>query len=145
MNKYKIFELFENNDQTEEDKKSINDFKEHPLFKIEIFKKIIKNYILHGDELLKFFEKSNIDLDVKDIKKAGEYMLYNRAFDNIDFIDLNNDFHLDIIKKKSDNEIIDLIDNCIFYFEKFEEFEKCNKLIKIKRKIEDFLKINLAV
>lgn len=148
MNTDKIFNLFLNtSDQieqpmSEETQRLVDDFKEHPLVKIGMFKKIIKNYMVLGDKILKVFMQSNVDLDVDDIKKAGEYMIYLRAWDNIKSININDEFHLENIKNVANQELIVILDNSIKYFKTIEAYEKCAHLFKIREKVKEFLKVN---
>lgn len=118
----------------------VDDFKDHPLVKIGMFRKIVKNYVVLGDTLLNFFEKSNVDLEVSDIKKAGEYMIYSRAWDYIKHININNEFHLEHIRVVANQEFIDLLDTSIKYFKQIEAYEKCAHLYKIKEKVKEFKK-----
>lgn len=136
-----IFSLFENLPENEElETTSFGDFKEHPLVKIGIFKKVLRNYEKYGNELFGFFEKMNLKLDIKEIQELGENLLYNKAWNNIDCIDINNEHHIRYLEITSNNEFIQLLNKCNKYFELREEYEKCGKLIKIKEKVENFLK-----
>lgn len=138
MNLNNIFNTF--NSEVKEKDKLTAEFKDHPIIKIGMFKKIIKNYLTLGDKMLNLFLSSNINLDKEDMKRAGEYMVYYRAWESIKSLDLENEFHLENLKVASDKEFITLLDSSIKYFEKFEDYQKCATLHKIQEKVEDFLK-----
>ena len=125
---------------SEDTQRLVDDFKDHPLVKIGMFRKIIKNYLVLGNTLLNFFEKSNVDLEVDDIKKAGEYMIYSRAWEYIKGININNKFHLEHIRIVSNQDFIEVLDNTIQYFKSIESYEKCAHLYSIKEKVKEFSK-----
>lgn len=141
-----IFKLFMDPPKEEiplisgETQRLVDDFKDHPLVKIGMFKKIIKNYMVLGNTLLNFFEKSNVNLEVDDIKRAGEYMVYSRAWEYIRCININNDFHLEHLRILSNQEFINILENSIQYFKGIEAYEKCDHLHKIKEKVKEFSK-----
>jgi len=138
MNLNNIFNTFTS--EVKEEDKLTTDFKDHPIIKIGMFKKIIKNYQTLGDKMLDLFLSSNINLDKEDMKRAGEYMVYYRAWESIKSLNLENEFHLENLKKTSDKEFIILLDSSIKYFEKFEDYQKCAILHNIQEKVKDFLK-----
>ncbi len=140
MNPDKIFHVFNEKLNQEEDNKLAEDFKNHPIVKIGMFKKIIKNYLVLGDKILSLFMLPNMNLNEKEVKIAGEYMVYYRAWENIKDIDLENQFHLDNLKLSSNEEFIIILDSIIKYFEKHEEYTKCAFLFSIQEKVKEFLK-----
>lgn len=143
MNLQHIFSLFIDSPKeevNEEVQRLADDFKDHPLVKIGMFKKIIKNYLVLGDTLLNFFSKSNVDLEVNDIKRAGEYMIYSRAWEYIRSINIKNNFHLEHLRILSNQEFIELLENSIQYFKGIEAYEKCAHLYGIKEKVKEFSK-----
>ena len=45
-----------------------------------MYKKLILNHVNFNKKLAEFFQKSNKDLDINDMKEAGEFVTYNRAW-----------------------------------------------------------------
>jgi hypothetical protein len=128
-----IFNLFlENPSNTyvsEEAQKLADMFQEHPLVKIGMFKKLIINYYTSGDKLLEFFNLTDSELNIEDIRKAGRFIVYNRAWDYIKEIDINNEIHKEIFISVGNKELQISLNLAIRYFEEFEEYEKCSHLL----------------
>jgi len=55
------------------------DYKNHPLFWVGMFKKLIQNHQVFNDQLLQFFDKLDEGLSTVDVDKAGEFLVFNRA------------------------------------------------------------------
>jgi hypothetical protein len=143
MDLNKIFGLF--NDQEPESLKEksqliddVLDFKEHPLFWVGMFKKLIQNHKIFNKEIIRFFSILDQELDIYDVDQAGEFVVYTKAFSWIEKIDVNNKLHQDSILKFSDDAFLSYLKISILYFEKFEEYEKCAHLKNIQNIVEEF-------
>ena len=85
----KIFDLFNNKEPDSLKEKAqasdilIRDYKNHPLFWIGMFKKFIYNHEVFHLQLLKFFDRLDEGLDQIDIDRAGEYVVFNKAWEYI--------------------------------------------------------------
>lgn len=138
MDADKIFKLFEPNNSgsnySSENQRLVNIFKDHPIVKISYFKKLVKNYSIHSEELAKAFHKGNKELDIKDIKEAGEFILFTRAWANICVIDINDPFHLECLHSLANNDLYFAFDFSIKHFEKLEEYERCGFIKTLKEK-----------
>lgn len=144
MDLNKIFGLFSDEEPKSLKEKSqliddILDFKEHPLFWVGMFKKLIQNHKLFNKEIIGFFSILDQELDIDDVEQAGEFVVYNKAFSWIDKIDINNKLHQNSILKFSDDTFLSYLKISILYFEKFEEYEKCAHLKNIQNIVEEFL------
>jgi hypothetical protein len=144
MDLNKIFGLFSDEEPKSLKEKSqliddILDFKEHPLFWVGMFKKLIQNHKLFNKEIIGFFSILDQELDIDDVEQAGEFVVYNKAFSWIDKIDINNKLHQSSILKFSDDTFLSYLKSSILYFEKFEEYEKCAHLKNIQNIVEKFL------
>jgi hypothetical protein len=144
MDLNKIFGLFSDEEPKSLKEKSqliddILDFKEHPLFWVGMFKKLIQNHKLFNKEIIGFFSILDQELDIDDVEQAGEFVVYNKAFSWIDKIDINNKLHQNSILKFSDDTFLSYLKSSILYFEKFEEYEKCAHLKNIQNIVEKFL------
>jgi len=103
-----------------------------------MFRKLILNYLNYTTQVINLFDKAEPELDIKDIKRVGELMLYERAYDYIKGIDLHNKEHINALFKEAKNSKIDLesaLNKSIDHFENLEEYEKCAVL----KKYLDFL------
>jgi hypothetical protein len=144
MDLNKIFGLFSDEEPKSLKEKSqliddILDFKEHPLFWVGMFKKLIQNHKLFNKEIIGFFSILDQELDIEDVEQAGEFVVYNKAFSWIEKIDINNKLHQSSILKFTDNTFLSYLKSSILYFEKFEEYEKCAHLKNIQNIVEKFL------
>lgn len=138
INKNKIFELF--GSSIEEEKDFINttsNILDEPFNKIGMFTKLIINHIIFHQKLSKFLKhESSIAIDPEETERASAFAIFNRAWFYINKIDLDNKLDLEAIIKFKNNPFIDTLNEAIGYFEENEEYEKCAKLLKI-RKLKD--------
>lgn len=136
----RIFNLFNNENSSSDDESSLLvDFSEHPLYWIGGFNKIISNHLFFKNYTVKVFGKISSDLDIEELEKAGEDLMFRKAFDYIKSIDLTKPFHVECIKLKANNDFVEHLKESILYFEQFEEYEKCALLKRIEDKVEEFL------
>ncbi len=150
MNLDNIFSLFtinkeEYSEVSEESQRLVDLFKEHPLVKIGMFKKLMRNYYTNKKQLIDFFSSISEELDPKNIEKAGEYLLFYRAWEYISFLDLKDEFHAETLRSVSSEELEKFLTRALVYFEKLEEYEKCKILFELKEEVVNNLKENLEV
>lgn len=138
----KIFGLFngEEKNSSPEKAQSVDaalDFKEHPLFWVGMFKKLLHNHKVFNRKVISFFSKMDEELDLYDVEQAGEFVVYNRAWFWISKIDTQVSSHQDaLLHYNNDEYLLTYVKFAISYFEEFEEYEKCAHLVKI----QNFLK-----
>ena len=132
----KIFDLFNDKEPDSLKEKAqiadvlIKDYKNHPLFWVGMFKKLIYNHEVFHLQLLKFFDKLDEGLDQVDIDRAGEYVVFTKAWEYIKKIDTNNLQHQEAIYQFSDIHLKTDLELAINYFQEQEEYEKCLHLQK---------------
>jgi hypothetical protein len=132
----KIFGLFEepqeNNKEVsrEEYNQLVDNYKKHPLYWVGMFKKLIYNHNLFNSQLLKFFEKLDEGLDQVDIDRAGEYVVFTRAWDYIKKVNPEDKKHQEALYHFSDIHLKIALELSINYFQEQEEYEKCAHLKK---------------
>ena len=127
----KFFDLF-NSPEPEKEPVFVNEaLTDHPFIYMGLFKKLIINYETFSKQLFQFMRSSDDDLDVDKLEKAGVHMVYWRAYNHIEKIDLTQDFHVDTIRAYADDNFIKALDMCLHYYEDIEEYEKCAFLKKI--------------
>ena len=106
-----------------------------------MFRKLILNYLNYTHSLIGLFDKAEPGLDVNDIKRVGEVMLYERAFEYIKDIDLHDKTHINALFREARESRVDLesaLNKSIDHFEVLEEYEKCAVL----KKYLDFLNLS---
>ena len=136
-----IFDMFDDSEEPNDndDLSLLMDFSEHPLYWIGGFNKIIDNHIFFSQYTVKTFKNISPELEENDLEKAGEYIMYNKAWDYIKGIDVNNAFHVECIKLKANDRLIVALVAAIKFFEDLEEYEKCALLKAIEDKSKEFL------
>lgn len=136
----KIFNMFEEPKDTGFPGTVYIDFKDHPAYWVGMFEKTILNYENYCVKILQLFKSASPVLDIDDVKDAGEYIVFNRAFEHIKDLDLTNDSHLDSLESRASKRLVKYIIKSIDYFVSVEEYEKCEILKKIQDQVELFLK-----
>jgi len=95
-----------------------------------MFKKLIYNHHLFNAQIIKFFDKIDNDLDPVDIDKAGEFVVFTRAWDYIKKIDPEDRQHQEALYHFLDVDLKVALELSINYFQEQEEYEKCAHLKK---------------
>ena len=145
MDVNKIFNLF-NGDEPESLREKTQqvditlDYKNHPLFWVGMFKKLIQNHQTFNDQLLKFFDKLDEELSIVDIDKAGEFLVFNRSYEYIQKVDPDNLVAQEALFRFADIHLKVALELSINYFQEQEEYEKCAHL----KKILQFIKLLLT-
>lgn len=106
-----------------------------PSYKLGMFKKLILNYLNYTHSLIGLFDKADPEVDISNIKKVGEIMLYDRAYNYIKDIDLHKRSHIDALFREAKIDLESALNKSIDHFESLEEYEKC----AILKKYLDFL------
>tara|TARA_B100000902_G_C26544564_1_gene544151 strand:+ start:42 stop:473 length:432 start_codon:yes stop_codon:yes gene_type:complete len=131
-----IFGLFVPGEELDGTKTATNldELKTKPIFHVGMYKKLIINHLNFNTKVLNFFKQSNQEFDVNDIKEAGEYVVFNRAWSYIVNVNLKDKGYIDAIKHYSDMDFHNTLDMGIEFFQKDELYERCAHLLKIKKK-----------
>jgi hypothetical protein len=145
MNIDKIFSLFEGDEPNSLREKAQQvditlDYKNHPLFWVGMFKKLIQNHQTFNDQLLQFFDKLDEELSTVDVDKAGEFLVFNRAYEYIQKVDPDNLVTQEALFRFADIHLKVALELSINYFQEYEEYEKCAHL----KKILQFVKLLLT-
>jgi len=134
----KIFDLFSANEELDGVNSTIQiDFSQTPIYWIGMYKKLVLNHINFNKKVLQFFKQSNQELDIEDMKDAGEFVVYNRAWHYIQNVDIDNKEHIIALEKYSDEYLDTALKLGISFFEQHEQYERCALLKKILDKVEE--------
>ena len=134
-----IFSLFSAHEDLNGTNTTVHiDFTENPIYWVGMYKKMLTNNINFNKKLLQIIGKNNEDLDILDVKQAGEHIVFNRAWNYIKKIDINDVEHCKAIEKLSDEYLDTALELGIYYYEPIEAFEKCAHLKKILDKSKEF-------
>ena len=131
-----IFELFSPNNIDGKDEELV-DFTKSPTYWVGMYKKLVLNHINFNKKVLKFFKEANKELDIEDVKEAGEFVVYNRAWHYIQNVDINIEEHVLAIENYADEYLDTSLKLGIHFFEEQEEYEKCAHLKHILDKIQE--------
>jgi hypothetical protein len=132
----KIFGLFDGEEFGSMKEKSqstdilLKDYKNHPLFWVGMFKKLIYNHHLFNAQIIKFFDKIDDSLDPVDIDKAGEFVVFTRAWDYIIKVNPEDRQHQEALYHFLDVDLKVALELSLNYFQEQEEYEKCAHLKK---------------
>jgi len=143
MDVNKVFRLFDGEEYNSLHEKAqavdaVLDLKEHPLFWVGMFKKLIHNHKVFNKKVISFFSKMDEELDLYDVEQAGEFVVYNRAWFWISKIDTQISSHQDALLHYADEYLLTYVKFAVSYFEEFEEYEKCAQLVKIQNFLKEF-------
>ena len=139
INLNNIFSLFSANEELDGVNSEVQiDFSQTPIYWIGMYKKLVLNHINFNKKVLKFFKESNQELDVEDMKDAGEFVVYHRAWYYIQNVNIDNEEHVIAIEKYTDEYLDTALKLGISFFEQHEEYEKCALLKKILDKSKEF-------
>ena len=111
-----------------------------PDFNGKDFNKIIDNHLFFTQYTVKTFKNISPDINIDELEKAGEVLMYRKAWDYIKSIDLNKNFHVECLKNKASRDFVYNLQISIQFFELHEEYEKCALLKNIETTVEGFLK-----
>ena len=143
----KIFGLFNEDENPKYDSDSnqdmsylLEDYKQHPMFWVGMFKKLIYNHKVFNAKILKSFKDLDGELDMNDVENAGEFIMYNRAWYWINKIDIKESLHQNALTHYADEVLLTYTKVIILYFQELEEYEKCAHLKKIQDFLESILK-----
>jgi hypothetical protein len=132
----KIFDLF---DTDEPKKQAISDISEHPAFWLGMFRKIIMNHSNFNSSALSVFKTAFPNMNISDIKNAGEFIIYTRSYDFLKRLDIERELDLEVLKNNSTLELDIALKLSLSYFESTEEYEKCSHIIKVLTIVEESL------
>ena len=134
-----IFHLFESNDNLDgtENSTTLIDFKNTPTYWVGMYKKLILNHVNFNKKLAEFFQKSNKDLDINDMKEAGEFVTYNRAWLYIKKINIKNEEHIKGAQNYADEYLDTALKLGINFFIETEQYERCAHLQKILNNLSE--------
>ena len=142
MNLDNIFNLFSDqpDQQPEDDTSLLVDFSEHPFYWIGGFNKVIANHSYFQQYTIKMFKDASPSLDEDEVERAGNHLMFEKAWEYIKDIKLNNQFHVECLGKKASFGFCKNLEYAVQHFEQFEEYEKCALLKGIEVKVKEFLR-----
>ena len=137
MDADKIFGLFSNEEpESLKDKAEAIDvllnYKDHPMFWVGMFKKLIHNHKIFNNKVMDFYTKlEDEELDLYDVEIAGEFVVYSRAWFYISKIDISDRTCQESLVHYMDEYLETYLKFSISYWEETEEYEKCSHLKSI--------------
>ena len=139
VNKDSIFGLFEEvpTEQIHEVKKKLINIKDSPNYKLGMFTKLILNHFVFHNKLQKFLEKEEPSYNVESTREASEFVVFNRAYNYIKKIDVNDKESIHAILDFNPKLLSSSLGSALNYFESLEEYEKCAHLFKIQEILKE--------
>jgi hypothetical protein len=105
-----------------------------PTYKLESWKDTILNHDLFRDSIVDLFLEMGSDLSQSELREAGRVMAFNKAYEDIRDLDLNDPKVIEAIVLASDYDFVKSLNMGIQYYEGIEEYEKCAFIYKIQKK-----------
>ena len=141
MNKDKIFSLFddlsESQENVKENKKSLMGFNKSPYYKLGMFTKLIVNHFIFHVKLEKFLKKEEPTYNVESTKEASEFVVFNRAFNYLNQLNpLDKEVTFAVLDFDS-KILIKTLESALIYFENLEEYEKCAHIYKFQKILKE--------
>jgi len=138
IDKDKIFQLFVDGKEINDGKtkSEIRDFMNGPFAKIGMFVKLIQNHKIFHQKLEKFLKKEQPNYDVQSTKEASEFTVYGRAWGYIKNISLDNHDDVNAIINFDSKVFYRALNEAIFHFQQYEEYEKCAHLHNIQEVVK---------
>ena len=138
----KIFDLFDGKNDFKDEEIQVINLYEQPLFWVGMFEKLIKNNDTFKRQIGTFFKKNDPEYDMALLEESGDAVVFNRAWQFIKQIDLNDQNHQNAVRIRANKSyLFNALEKAINYFIELEDYEKCSHL----KKIFDFGKENLEV
>ena len=148
IDKNRIFQLFGSPENSEEGMREIinakKDFLKSPTAKLGMFTKMIYNHDVFHQKLKKFFDKEKIPLNVNETKEASSFTVFNRAWSYIEKINLEDKATFEAVWEFKSEPLLKALNQAIAYFESTEQYERCAKLLEIK-KLKETLEDSLDI
>ena len=149
MDVNKIFDLFSggregDGDYTQqelEDLRKMEEFKESPMFKVGMFKKLIFNHLAYKDRIIDLFKNVKPNLNIYELEEAGETITFERGWEFISQCEIDKEEWQQCLILYNDEEIKVALRLSINFFQDLEEYEKCAYL----KEILDFLEKSLEM
>ena len=134
-----IFNLFNEDNNQYDETSLLMDFSEHPLFWVSGFNKILNSHLFFKKYTIKTFKNISPDINIEELERAGEELMFRKAWNYIKNVNLSKSLHVDVIKMKANEEFLNNIIATIQFYEALEEYENCMLLKSIENKIREYL------
>jgi|TARA_R110000782_G_scaffold7955_1_gene26393 hypothetical protein len=97
----------------------------HPRYHIKMFIKLILEYTDYNKQLINVLGSSDPELDIDEISNVGKVMLYERAYQYLIKLDVEDEYHIKILKEECDGKLKKALVKSLKFYENGEEYEKC--------------------
>lgn len=141
MNKDKIFNLFDDSQETQqkavEQKNLLPSSKSSAYFKLGMFTKLIVNHFIFHSKLEKFLQQEEPTYNVESTREASEFVVFNRAFNYLNQINpLDKEVTFTVLD--FNNKVLSkTLESALIYFENLEEYEKCAHIFKFQKILKE--------
>ena len=111
--------------------------KETTQYKLLCWKDTILNHEKFKKSIISLFIEMGKGLSKEELEEAGKSMAFNKAWEDIKGLDLDDLETQKEILLNADSGLVKSLEIGISYFEIGEDYEKCAFLLKILRKIQE--------
>lgn len=139
----KIFDLFsqepEDNSEEKKQEQILIDFRNHPVYHVLMFKKMILNHLYNRKIVISLAKQSDPKINEDNVLKIGDRICFNTALNYLVSLDLNDELVDKSFKEQSDKDLLFTVNKAIEYFENLENYEQCAFLKQIQEKVKENL------
>ena len=124
----KIFKQFDPETQLENSIDAL--WVDTPRYKLEMAQKLIKNHNTFLQKTIDYFKHNDPKFNTDDLVENGNFVVFNRAFQYLKQLDLQNKDHKLIVRLHGTKCLTELY-MALRFFEEEEEYEKCAVIYKL--------------
>lgn len=138
INVVNIFSLFDS-ENVKSSQKEIqkSDFTDHPYVLLGFFTRMILRGDLYNTQLTNIATEDT-KVDTQALYELNKLLMYNRAYEYLEKLDLNNQEHLECILEKANDDFLIAAGRALEFYTSLEHYEKCTVI----KKVQDFVKFS---
>lgn len=139
INIINVFSLFDSESMNNRDVKEVDkpDFTNHPYVLLGFFTKMILRGDLYNTQLTNI-ASGETKVDTQALHELNKLLIYNRAYEYLQRLDLDNQEHLECILEKADGDFLIAAGRALEFYTSIEHYEKC----AVIKKVQDFVKFS---
>lgn len=139
INIINVFSLFDSEGGNPKSQKVVErpDFSNHPYVLLGFFTKMILRGDLFNTQLTNIATEDT-KVDTQALYELNKLLIYNRAYEYLEKLDLNNQEHLECILEKANDDFLVAANRALEFYTSIEQYEKCSVI----KKVQDFVKFS---
>ena len=124
INASNIFSLFNEDTVQPTSNTGFTDFREHPFVLMKLFARMIHRGDIVNKQLIQQQTRQK-KVDTEELENLNRYLIYEKAFEYLENINLEVPEHAECIVEQSDVEFTAACEKALEYYEGIEFYERC--------------------